>query len=142
VPATVTEPDREPSEIDGIATRYWEDVLRLSPTTATVYGDERYNDRLDDPGPAGRAEARRLMERVWREAAAVSPDGLSDEDRITRDILQIVAEAAIEADDLAVHELLAVDQINGPQTLLAQLSQFQPADTPERLDAWLSRIRG
>ena len=31
----------------------------------------------------------------------------------------------------------AVDQINGPQTLLAQLSQFQPADTPERLDAWL-----
>ncbi len=142
MPATVTEPDREPSEIDGIATRYWEDVLRLSPTTATVYGDERYNDRLDDPGPAGRAEARRLMERVWREAAAVSPDGLSDEDRITRDILQIVAEAAIEADDLAVHEMLAVDQINGPQTLLAQLSQFQPADTPERLDAWLSRIRG
>ena len=141
VPATVTEPDREPSEIDGIATRYWEDVLRLSPTTATVYGDERYNDRLDDPGPAGRAEARRLMERVWREAAAVSPDGLSDEDRITRDILQIVAEAAIEADDLSFHEMLAVDQINGPQTLLAQLSQFQPADTPERLDAWLSRIR-
>ena len=82
------------------------------------------------------------MERVWREAAAVSPDGLSDEDRITRDILQIVAEAAIEADDLAFHEMLAVDQINGPQTLLAQLSQFQPADTPERLDAWLARIRG
>ena len=141
MPATVTDSVSEPSEIDQIATRYWEDVLRLSPTTATVYGDERYNDRLDDPGPAGRAEARKLMERVWREAAAVSPDGLPDEDRITRDILQVVAEAAIEADDLSFHELLAVDQINGPQTLLAQVAQFQPADTPERLDAWLTRIR-
>jgi uncharacterized protein (DUF885 family) len=137
----VTDTVSEPSEIDQIATRYWEDVLRLSPTTATVYGDERYNDRLDDPGPAGRAEARQLMERVWREAAAVSPDGLPDEDRITRDILQVVAEAAIEADDLSFHELLAVDQINGPQTLLAQVAQFQPADTPERLEAWLARIR-
>ncbi len=141
MPATVTDSVSEPSEIDQIATRYWEDVLRLSPTTATVYGDERYSDRLDDPGPAGRAEARKLMERVWREAAAVSPDGLPDEDRITRDILQVVAEAAIEADDLSFHELLAVDQINGPQTLLAQVAQFQPADTPERLDAWLARIR-
>ncbi len=42
---------------------------------------------------------------------------------------------------MAFHELAAVDQINGPQTLLAQLTQFQPADTPERLDAWLSRLR-
>jgi uncharacterized protein (DUF885 family) len=137
----VTDQASEPSEIDQIAARYWEDVLRLSPTTATVYGDERYNDRLDDPGPAGRAAARQLMERVWREAAAVSPEGLPDEDRITRDILQVVAEAAIESDDLSFHEMLAVDQINGPQTLLAQVAQFQPADTPERLEAWLARIR-
>ena len=74
--------------------------------TATVYGDERYNDRLDDPGPEGRAAARRLMERVWREAAAVPEDGLPTEDRITRDMLQVVAEAAIEADDLALPRAL------------------------------------
>jgi uncharacterized protein (DUF885 family) len=138
----VTDPASQPSEIDQIATRYWEDVLRLSPLTATVYGDERYNDRLDDPGPDGRAAERRLMERVWREAASVSPEGLADEDRITRDVLQVVAEIAIEADDLAYREILVVDQMQGPQTLLPQLTQFQPADTPERLDAFLARVRG
>ncbi len=53
------------------------------------------------------------MERVWREAAAVSPEGLSNEDRITRDILQVVAEIAIEADDLAYREILVVDQMQG-----------------------------
>ena len=138
----MTDPASQPSEIDEIATRYWEDVLRLSPLTATVYGDERYNDRLDDPGPEGRAAERRLMERVWREAAAVAPEGLSVEDRITRDVLQVVAEISIEADDLAYREIQVVDQMSGPQTLLAQLTQFQPADTPERLDAFLTRIRG
>ena len=137
----MTDPASQPSEIDQIASRYWEDVLALSPLTATVYGDERYNDRLDDPGPEGRAAERRLMERVWREAAAVPEEGLPTEDRITRDVLQVVAEVAIEADDLAYREVQVVDQIQGPQTVLAQLTQFQPADTPERLEAFLSRLR-
>ena len=137
----MTDPASQPSEIDQIASRYWEDVLALSPLTATVYGDERYNDRLDDPGPEGRAAERRLMERVWREAAAVPEEGLATEDRITRDVLLVVAEVAIEADDLAYREVQVVDQIQGPQTVLAQLTQFQPADTPERLEAFLSRLR-
>ncbi len=135
----VTEPA---TRIDEIATRFWDDYLRLSPLTATVYGDDRFDDRLDDPGPEGRAAARALAERVRREASAVPAEGLSVEDGITRDMLLIVADLAVEGDDLAVHEVRAVDQINGPQTVLAQIVHFQPADTPERLDAWLARIRG
>ena len=41
-------------------------------------------------------------------------------------MLQLVAEIAIEADDLAFREIQVVDQISGPQTMLAQLAQFQP----------------
>ena len=55
-------------------------------------------------------------------------------------MLRVVAELAVEEDDLAVHEIRVVDQISGPQTMLAQLTQFQPADTPERLEAWLARL--
>ncbi len=106
-----------------------------------MYGDHRYDDRLPDPSAAGRAQMRELAERVGREAAAVADEGLSVKDRITRDMLRVIAELSID-DDLGFHELRAVDQIDGPQTLLAQLSQFQPADTPERLDALLARIRG
>jgi uncharacterized protein (DUF885 family) len=136
----VTDASPHPSPVDGIADRFWEDYLRLSPTTATVYGDERYADRLDDPGPDGRAAARSLAERVRREVGAIDEAGLETEDRITRDMLRVIAELEIEGDDLGFHELSAVDQINGPQTLLAQLAQFQPVDTPERLDAWLARL--
>jgi uncharacterized protein (DUF885 family) len=132
----------EPTRIDEIAARFWEDFLELAPTTATVYGDNRYDDRLDDPGPAGRAAARELAERVRREADEVPPEGLSVEDRITRDMLGIVADLAIEGDDLAFHELRTLSHIDGAQTVLAQLAVFQAADTPERLDNWLARLRG
>ena len=130
------------SDIDAIAERFWEAYLHLSPTTATMYGDHRWDDRLDDASAVGRAKMRALAERAGREAAAVPEEGLSVEERITRDMLRIVADLAVEDDDLGMHELRAIDQIQGPQTLLAQIAQFQPANTPEALEAYLERLRG
>ena len=68
-------------------------------------------------------------------------EALSTEDRITRDMLRIVAELAVEEDDQGPTRSARVDQIGGPQVMLPQLSQFQPADTPERLEALLDRLR-
>ncbi|HEY7524249.1 MAG TPA: DUF885 domain-containing protein [Candidatus Limnocylindrales bacterium] len=128
------------SAVDTLAERFWERLLELNPTTATVYGDERYGDRLEDPGPEGRAAARRLMRETLTETDAVSPEGLSVEDRITRDMIRVVAEIAIEQDDRRIHELRTVDQMSGPQTLLPQIAQFQPVSTPERLEAFIGRL--
>ena len=130
-----------PSRIDEIATRLWEGYLRLSPTTATMYGDDRYDDQLEDPGPAGRAATRTLFEDASHEAQAIAEDGLPVEDRITRDMLRIIADIVAEADDLAFHEIREVDQIDNPMTAMAQLAQFQAADSPERLERWLARLR-
>src|SRR4029079_14831888 len=128
------------SAVDELADRFWEAVLELNPTTATVYGDERSSDRLEDPSPAGRAKARRLLEETKAEAEAIPADGLSVEERITRDMLIVIADVGIEEDDQGLHRLKIVDQIGGPQTLLPQICQFQQADTPERLDAFLARL--
>jgi uncharacterized protein (DUF885 family) len=136
----VTDASRSSSNVDQLADRFWEDILELNPTAATVYGDERYADRLEDPSPAGRAKARRLMERTKAEAEAISPDGLSVEDRITRDILIVIADQAIEQDDQGTYRLAVVDQIGGPQTVLPQVCQFQPADTAERVEKFLARL--
>jgi uncharacterized protein (DUF885 family) len=138
---SVTDAAPVPSRIDEIAERFWEDFLRLNPTTATVYGDDRYDDVLEDPGPEGRAAVRALFDGANREAQAIPEDGLPVEDRITRDMLRIVAETVVEADDLGFHEIREVDQIDNPMTGMAQLAQFQRADTPERLERWLTRLR-
>jgi uncharacterized protein (DUF885 family) len=129
------------SPVNVLADRFWEAVLELNPTLATTYGDERYADRLEDPGPEGRAKTRELMERTLADAGAIEPDALSVEDRITRDMLMVIASIGIEEDDQQIHQLRVVDQIGGPQTLLAQTVQFQPGDTPERLATLVARIR-
>jgi uncharacterized protein (DUF885 family) len=128
------------SRIDEIAVAFWEDLLPLQPTIATVYGDDRYDDKLEDPGPVGRAAARALAERVLRDIAEVPDEGLSIEQRITKDMLRIVADLGIEGDDLSFHELRAVDHMEGLQLQISQIAQFQAADTPERLERFIARL--
>jgi uncharacterized protein (DUF885 family) len=128
------------SVVNDLAHRFWEGILELNPTTATFYGDERYADRLEDPSPAGRARTRAHMARTAAEAAAIPLDGLSTEERITRDMLQVIGELAVEEDDQHIHRLRVVDQMGGPQQLLPQLTAFQPVDTSERLEAFIGRL--
>jgi uncharacterized protein (DUF885 family) len=137
----LTHHDAATSPVDALADRFWESILELNPSLATTYGDERYADRLEDPSPAGRARARRLLETTLGEVEAIAPTGLPVEERITRDMLRIVCELGIEEDDQKLYELRVVDQMGGPQTLLPQLTQFQPANTPERLNKFLARLR-
>ncbi|MEI8333460.1 MAG: DUF885 domain-containing protein [Chloroflexota bacterium] len=128
------------AEVDGLAERFWESILELSPTTATAYGDERYADRLEDPGPDGRARTRALMEGTLAAIGAIDPDLLPTEQRITRDMLRIVADIQLEQLDQRFDVLKVVDQMDGPQTLLPTIAAFQPADTPERLEKLLARL--
>ena len=130
----------QPSAVNDLAHRFWEGILELNPTTATFYGDSRYADRLEDPSPAGRARTREHMERTAAAAAAISVEALSTEERITRDMLQVIGELGVEEDDHGLHQLRVVDQMGGPQQLLPQLTAFQPVDTPERLEAFIGRL--
>ena len=136
----MTVPERAELPVNQLADRFWESVLELNPTTATIYGDERYADRLEDPGPEGRARWRALMVRTAAGAATIETGGLPTEDRITRDMLQVIAELQIEEDDQELHQLRVVDQMGGPQQLLPQMTQFQPADNPARLEAFIARL--
>jgi uncharacterized protein (DUF885 family) len=136
----VSVPEPALTPVNDLAERFWQAVLELNPTTATFYGDDRYADRLEDPGPEGRARVRALMERTAAEATAIDTAGLPTEDRISRDMLKVIAELQIEEDDEALHELRVVDQMGGPQQLLPQLTQFQAVDTRERLDAFIARL--
>ncbi len=136
----MTLPDQATSPVNQLADRFWNRVLELNPTTATLYGDERFADRLEDPGPEGRARTRALMTQTAADAAAIGTDALPTEDRITRDLLKVIADLQVEEDGLAFHQLRVVDQMGGPQQLLPQMTQFQPADNPERLQAFIARL--
>jgi uncharacterized protein (DUF885 family) len=122
-----------------LCARTWERTLELNPTLATIYGDERYDDRLDDPGPEGRATRRALAEEARAGALAIDPADLDEEERISRDLLALIAAEQIASDDLREDLVAAVEQ-QGHQSLLPELVQLQKADSPERLERLLARI--
>jgi len=140
--ATTTAPIEGPSSaVDQLADRFWERFLELSPISATINGDTRYDDRLPDPSPTGRLAFRKLAEDLVATAASLGGDDLGVEDRITSDVFRIIGELAIEQDDLRLDVLQVVDQMGGQQTLLPQLTQFQGADTPADFDNFVARLR-
>ena len=127
------------TDLAALAERTWERTLELNPTLATIYGDERYDDRLDDPGPAGRAARRTLAHDTFAAAAAIPMASLDEEGRITRELLRLAAATDI-ADDETRMDLVGAVQQQGHQSLLPELVQFQKADTPERLERLLARL--
>ena len=129
------------SPVNDLSDRFWDGILELAPTVATQYGDDRWDDRLGEPGPEGRAKARALFERTLAEATAIPEEGLSVEERITRDMLRVACEIHLEEDDQRFDLYGAVDQMGGPQQLLPRIAPFQRVDTPERLERFLARLR-
>jgi uncharacterized protein (DUF885 family) len=128
------------SAVHEMADRFWAGFLERDPIIATVLGDERYDDRLPDPGPEGRARERGAHEEVLRAAAAIDHGSLVAEDRATLDMLETVARVGLAQLDQHMHELVAVDQMAGPQLLPGELASFQRIDTAERVDRFVARL--
>ena len=129
-----------PSAVDALADRFWEGYLQRNPGWATVFGDERYDDRLDDPSPAGRARELAALDELDREAAVLASPDLPTEDRVTLDILRVISHMRREYHAHRLWQMDGIDQMAGPQTLPTDLARFQRVDTPERLARLIARL--
>ena len=124
--------------VNDLADRFWQGVLERSPLTATLYGDERYDDRLPDLGADGRAAEEEAFREALHEAQSIPAGGLDPEQVITRDLLILVCKNHLEAFERKQYQL-AIDHMSGPQVMTAEIAQYQRADTPERVDKLLAR---
>lgn len=128
------------SPVDALADRFWESFLEQQPLWATVLGDERWDDRWDDPGPAGRAHELATLTELLSDADALDSPDLPTEDRITLDMLRVVAHMRVQYHEHRLWQLDGIDQLNGPQNLPGELARFQRIDTPERFARLLARL--
>ena len=137
--------------VNSLSDSFWNGILDLSPITATVLGYEQGIDRLDDPGPAGRAKARTLYTDTVAAADAIEAgligaamaagkSALPTEERITLDILRVICKIELEQQGQRFDQLKVVDQMDGPQTMLPLLAAFQPTGTPAQFEAFLARL--
>lgn len=126
--------------VDALAARYWESFLALHPEIATEVGDDRYDDRLTDPSPEGRAAFRDLNARTLAELEAMTGPAPQGEAAVTGDVLRFMCAVSIELEDSGWPYLESIGQQDGPQALLPLVAQMQPFGTQERLDRWEARL--
>ena len=124
--------------VNELADRFWDGVLERDPVSATILGDDRWDDRLPDVGEEGRAADAAGYRQALAEAAAIDRGTLQPEQVITHDMLTLVAHTHLEALEQKQYQL-AVDHIFGIQTMPVRVAQYQLADTPERLERLLAR---
>ena len=124
-----------------LADRYWEGLLETEPLLGTQVGDERYDDRLPDPSEAGIAAREALHRGALEELALLDRDVDDLGLRTTLDMLEAIAERSLAEIDHRLDRLQVVSHFWGPSQLLGELGSIQRADTPERLERYVARLR-
>ncbi len=113
------------SDLEQLAADYWDAYLERNPTQGTVLGDHRYDDRLGDITPGGRAAAERRLDDLAVRLANLDMSSLTDEEALSVSALRhgISADLTfLEADELAY----TVSPANGPQVEFLNLPDLQP----------------
>ena len=126
--------------VHAFADRAWEQFLELNPLWATMQGDDRWDDRLDDPGPDGRSSMLSLVDAWEAEMQGFAGLDLSVEDSITLGLIRFAVQRAKESHALRLWEMEALDQYGGPQGLIGDLARMQRVDTADRFEKLLARL--
>ncbi|HET9851078.1 MAG TPA: DUF885 domain-containing protein [Candidatus Limnocylindrales bacterium] len=123
------------------AARFWDGYLEASPTWATVIGDRRFDDRLNDVTPAATERELAFFEGVAEEGRAIDEGGLTADERVTRRMLIDEADATARTLRTRTHEW-SVDPIFGPTMWLLDLVDYQTIRSPEEGANLVARWNG
>ncbi len=123
-----------------VAGRYWEAHLEFRPTEATLHGDHRYDDRIEDVSADGEARQRATWLELRAAADAVDAADLNAGERVTQQLLRAELSEAVEAIDVREAEL-RFDQMTGIHAELLVTAPQIHAPTPESARALAERQR-
>lgn len=145
VPAQPNQPTEQSTSAapDQLFADYYEERLQLFPLEATLAGDHRYDDRLpNDLTESVRAAQRNFFRRYLRAVQGLDRERLSEQERLSCDILRWQCEAALDSLRFPTH-LMPIDQFNSLHLWIGQWAGgtgAQPFKTVQDYDNWLKRL--
>jgi uncharacterized protein (DUF885 family) len=142
VPAPQSAPlsaaDRSKALAD-LFSQIWEDELRYAPEFASVIGDKRYNDRLDDRSAAAYDEHLQRESGYLLQLAAIDTTGLSEQEQLSAEIM---VRRLVQDQQEAVYKPweMPINQMSGIVVELPQLvAQLSFANTKD-YDDYIARL--
>lgn len=126
------------ARLAALAQRYWDRLMAAAPSTATLLGDHRFDHEMEDGSREAEEALAADLQAIRDEAAAIGPDGLDRDARITRGVLLFEADGVLG--DLATRNLeYLVDPMLGPHMDLVNFVPQFHATTVEQADAYVEK---
>ncbi len=136
-PAASVEGNRK--ALNQIFTDYWEDTLVHSPERASTLGDKRFNDRISDYSVKAYNDTLAREQTFLMRLAEIDAAGLTDQEKISRDLLLRRLTEDQEAAEFKTWEM-PVNQMGGIQTTYPQLVASLSFTTVKDYDDWIARL--
>jgi uncharacterized protein (DUF885 family) len=129
------------TDVRQLADDYHDYTMSVSPSWAHLLGDYRFADRFEDASRAAEdADIARSREFAAR-AAAIPDEGLSLQDRATRDVVAFQATSSADVAECRTEEF-AVNPVFGPQVDLPLTVANLALPTVEVAEAMVAKFRG
>lgn len=113
--------------------------LKRHPERATAIGDYRYNDQLDDYSMAGFQLQHALDEDFLARFDAISTAGFPEQDRLSHEVMQRALKQRLANFKFKEYEML-VNQMEGPQSRLADMPLSVPLDSVKHYEDYIARL--
>jgi uncharacterized protein (DUF885 family) len=117
----------------------YENDLREFPERATIFGDYRYNDKLNDHSLEAIMRRHQTDEDFLKRIEAISTNDFSDQDQLSHDLMIRILQQRIADFDLKEYEM-PVNQFSGVHTSLADLPLGVPLDSVKHYEDYISRL--
>jgi uncharacterized protein (DUF885 family) len=117
----------------------WQWNLEQYPESATLIGDNRFNDRLTDLSPEAivlrKAHERAMLDRIQK----IDRSGLRGQEVISYDLFLLDKKLNVEGQRFPA-ELMPIDQMNGVQISFGQLASNTPFRNAKDYEDYLARL--
>jgi uncharacterized protein (DUF885 family) len=122
------------SDLKRLGDEYWAFTLRSEPTSASLRGFHEYDAELEDLSRQAEDDHVETLEHLAVAAQSIDVEGLTPDERISREVL--IFEASTKAEDLRSRMAeFAVDPFIGIQVVFQQLAAQIPITEPEHAEA-------
>jgi uncharacterized protein (DUF885 family) len=126
-------------ELSKFFTQYFEERLRDDPEFATTVGRHEYDDRWSDLSKQGREQRRGHLQQRFDQLQKFSLNGVSEQDRLSVQLLSYDLRTQLDALDLETH-LLRVGQMFGAHNRVYTTIDRMPAFTVKDCENIIARL--
>jgi uncharacterized protein (DUF885 family) len=134
-----TTPEERTKALHSLFHDYWEQNLKREPEFASTIGDKRYNDQVSDYSVKAINDWLATEQEYLMKLAAIDPTGVSDQDRVSQELLIRRLTDDQEAAEFKDWEM-PVNQMGGIYATYPQLVAQLSFTTAKDYDDWIARL--